>query len=35
VLKGAWSRKITEEHRLVYLSDGDDRVVLGTPYHYR
>ena len=33
-LAGAWSRRITEEHRLVYLVDGDDLVVLQTRYHY-
>lgn len=33
-LAGAWSRRITEEHRLVYLSDGDDLVVLQVSYHY-
>jgi toxin YoeB len=33
-LAGAWSRRITEEHRLVYLVDGDDLVVLQAPYHY-
>jgi toxin YoeB len=34
VLSGAWSRRITEEHRLVYLVDGDDLVVLQARYHY-
>ncbi len=24
MLAGAWSRRITEEHRVVYLVDGDD-----------
>lgn len=32
---GAWSRRITEEHRLVYLVDGDDLVVLQARYHYQ
>ena len=27
-LAGAWSRRITEEHRLVYLVDSDDLVIL-------
>lgn len=31
---GCWSRRITEEHRLVYLVDGDDEVVLQARYHY-
>jgi toxin YoeB len=34
VLSGARSRRITEEHRLVYLVDGDDLVVLQARYHY-
>jgi toxin YoeB len=34
VLSGAWSRRITEEHRLVYLVDGNDVVVLQARYHY-
>jgi toxin YoeB len=33
-LTGAWSRRISEEHRLVYLVDGDDIVVLQARYHY-
>ncbi|GEL93421.1 Txe/YoeB family addiction module toxin [Cellulomonas composti] len=31
---GAWSRRITDEHRLVYLVDGEDVVVLQARYHY-
>ncbi|GAA2013046.1 Txe/YoeB family addiction module toxin [Brevibacterium samyangense] len=31
---GAWSRRITEEHRLVYLVDGDDLIILQARYHY-
>lgn len=34
VLSGAWSRRITEEHRLVYLVDGEDLVILQARYHY-
>ena len=30
----AWSRRITEEHRLVYLVDGDDLIILQARYHY-
>lgn len=33
-LSGAWSRRIDQEHRLVYLVDGDDIVVLQARYHY-
>ena len=32
--QGAWSRRITEEHRLVYLVDGDEVVILQARYHY-
>lgn len=31
---GAWSRRIDEEHRLVYLVRDDDLVVLQARYHY-
>lgn len=31
---GAWSRRITAEHRLVYLVRGDDLVILQARYHY-
>ena len=34
VLAGAWSRRIDEEHRLVYLVDAEDVVVLQARYHY-
>lgn len=33
-LSGAWSRRITEEHRLVYLVDSDDLVILQARFHY-
>jgi toxin YoeB len=33
-LASAWSRRIDEEHRLVYLIDGDDIVILQARYHY-
>jgi toxin YoeB len=32
---GAWSRRITEEHRLVYRVQGDDLMILQARYHYR
>ncbi|MQA07420.1 MAG: Txe/YoeB family addiction module toxin [Pseudonocardiaceae bacterium] len=32
-LAGCWSRRITDEHRLVYQVDGDDLVVLQVRYH--
>ncbi|MDQ6806837.1 MAG: Txe/YoeB family addiction module toxin [Actinomycetota bacterium] len=31
---GTWSRRVSEEHRLVYLVDGDDIVILQARYHY-
>jgi toxin YoeB len=34
VLAGSWSRRISEEHRLVYLVDGEDVVILQGRYHY-
>jgi toxin YoeB len=34
LLSGAWSRRISDEHRLVYLVDGDDLVILQARYHY-
>lgn len=33
-LAGTWSRRITDEHRLVYLVDDQDVVVLACRYHY-
>lgn len=33
-LAGAWSRRVDAEHRLVYLVDGDDIVVVQARYHY-
>jgi len=35
LLAGTWSRRITEEHRLVYLVDSDDLVILQARYHYK
>ena len=35
ILQGCWSRRIDEEHRLVYRVEGDDLVVLQARYHYR
>ncbi len=35
VLAGAWSRRITEEHRLVYLVNGDDLVILQARFPYK
>lgn len=33
-LAGTWSRRIDEEHRLVYLVEGDDIVILQARYRY-
>lgn len=33
-LVGAWSRRITDEHRLVYRIAGDDLEILQARYHY-
>lgn len=33
-IAGAWSRRITEEHRLVYQVLAGDLVVLQARYHY-
>lgn len=34
-LAGCWSRRIDEEHRLVYQLDGELLVILACRYHYR
>ncbi len=34
ILAGCWSRRIDEEHRLVYLVDRDDIVALQARFHY-
>lgn len=34
LMQRAWSRRIDEEHRLVYLVDGEDVVILQARYHY-
>ncbi|WP_129660242.1 Txe/YoeB family addiction module toxin [Rothia halotolerans] len=31
---GAWSRRITQEHRLVYLVEEEDLIVLQARFHY-
>ncbi len=33
-LAGCWSRRLTEEHRLVYRVSGDAVIVLMARYHY-
>jgi toxin YoeB len=33
-LAGYWSRRITDEHRLVYKIDGDSLLLAQLRYHY-
>ena len=33
-LSGCWSRRIDQEHRLVYTMDGEQLVILQARYHY-
>ncbi|GAB3085893.1 Txe/YoeB family addiction module toxin [Corynebacterium aquatimens] len=33
-ISGAWSRRVTEEHRLVYMVEGEDLVIFQARYHY-
>ncbi len=33
-LAGFWSRRITQEHRLVYQIDQDTLVIVACKYHY-
>jgi len=33
-LAGRWSRRINEEHRLVYAMENDQFVVFNCRYHY-
>lgn len=33
-LSGLWSRRITEEHRLVYSCESDKIIVYSCRYHY-
>lgn len=34
-IAGAWSRRITDEHRLVYRIVNDDLVILQARYHHQ
>jgi toxin YoeB len=34
VLQGCWSRRIDAEHRLVYMVEDEDLVILQARYHY-
>ena len=33
-LRGWWSRRITQEHRLVYRVDGDVVIIMQCRFHY-
>jgi len=33
-LSGFWSRRITDEHRMVYREDGDSQLIAQLRYHY-
>lgn len=33
-LAGKWSRRITDEHRMVYQVEGDNLIVYTCRYHY-
>ena len=33
-LKGYWSRRITDEHRLVYKVSEDAVTIVGCRFHY-
>ena len=33
-LKGWWSRRITQEHRLVYRVDGQTLIIMQCRFHY-
>ena len=33
-LDGYWSRRITDEHRLIYAVEHDQIVIIAARYHY-
>lgn len=35
LFSGCWSRRIDEEHRLIYRLDEDEIVILSCKYHYK
>ena len=34
-LQGYWSRRINEEHRLVYKVEGEKIIIVSCKYHYK
>jgi toxin YoeB len=33
-LSGYWSRRIDQEHRLVYTAEGDQLIIIQVRHHY-
>ncbi len=33
-LSGYWSRRVTDEHRLIYKIEGDGLLIVQLRYHY-
>ena len=33
-LSGYWSRRVTDEHRLIYKREGDGLLIVQLRYHY-
>lgn len=33
-LAGKWSRRVTDEHRLIYKIDGENVIMYAFRYHY-
>ncbi|MCY7406204.1 MAG: Txe/YoeB family addiction module toxin [Alkalinema sp. CAN_BIN05] len=33
-LSGFWSRRMTDEHRMIYRVDGDDLLIAQLRHHY-
>ena len=34
-LSGYWSRRVNDEHRLIYTVRADDLIIIACRYHYR
>jgi toxin YoeB len=34
LLEGCWSRRISQEHRLVYKATNDEIIIIQCRYHY-
>ncbi len=34
-LKGYWSKRITDEHRLVYKIENNQLIIISCKYHYK